>query len=277
MSKRKIFKQRTITGLIFGISVLTMLYSGKFGAILLGINISLLCHLEYTRMAITSSSNKHWITYFLNTGIFVLLVAFPPSGAVYQSLGLASVILFLAGIVNMYKPFIDHTKYYWAVTISYFGLPFGLFLSFLWNTTVYESSFWIMLICLIWMSDTFAYLVGSVIGKHKLMPSVSPGKTWEGFLGAGIMTCALTWWAASSLHPVIPGTTASPALWTTIAALVWFFGTLGDLVESSIKRTFHKKDSGNVLPGHGGILDRFDSFVYILPFILFLLSQIQNF
>lgn len=272
MNKRKILKQRSITGAIFGVSVLLMLMSGKFGAILLGMNISLLCHLEYTRMAIPSSSNKHWVTYFINTGIFTLFTFVDPTGMVFHLLAALSSLFFLAGIANMYIPFINHTKYYWLVTIGYFGLPFGLFFTYIWHTPDYLASFWIMLIFLIWMSDTFAYLVGSQIGRHKLMPTVSPGKTWEGFLGSGIITVAIAWWAAGYFSPTVPGRESTPVFWVYIAVLVWLFGTFGDLVESSIKRTFQKKDSGNVLPGHGGILDRFDSFIYILPFILFLLS-----
>jgi phosphatidate cytidylyltransferase len=206
-----------------------------------------------------------------------LLIFAEPGSTVFLTLAGISSFLFLIGILNMYRPLVNHTDYYWLVTIGYFGLPFGLFFSYIWHQTTYLPSFWIMLIFLIWMSDTFAYLVGSMIGKNKLMPTVSPGKTWEGFIGSGILTVSIAWWLAAYFHPPIPENKSIPGFWVYIAVLVWLFGTLGDLVESSIKRTFNKKDSGNVLPGHGGILDRFDSFIYILPFILFLLSLLAGF
>jgi phosphatidate cytidylyltransferase len=118
------------------------------------------------------------------------------------------------------------------------------------------------LFVLIWSSDTFAYVSGKMFGKHKMYESVSPGKTWEGFIGGGILTVGMSFILGHFWH--IPfGMNVSVAICTVI------FGTLGDLVESMLKREFDIKDSGNILPGHGGILDRFDALFISLPFTTF--------
>ncbi|MGZ3932531.1 MAG: phosphatidate cytidylyltransferase, partial [Bacteroidia bacterium] len=117
------------------------------------------------------------------------------------------------------------------------------------------------IILLIWANDTFAYLAGSLLGKHKLYERISPGKTWEGSIGGGLLTIASTfvisnWYNELQLHQ-----------WMIIALLVVVFGTIGDLVESMLKRQANIKDSGKIMPGHGGILDRFDSLLFVSPLI----------
>lgn len=115
------------------------------------------------------------------------------------------------------------------------------------------------LFVLIWCSDTFAYLSGKAFGKHKLFEQVSPGKTWEGFAGGLLLTTAFSFLLAHYFG--IPyRVNALVALCTVV------FGTLGDLVESMLKREFGIKDSGHILPGHGGMLDRFDALLISLPF-----------
>jgi phosphatidate cytidylyltransferase len=113
---------------------------------------------------------------------------------------------------------------------------------------------------LIWSSDTFAYLSGRALGRTKLFPSVSPKKTWEGSIGGAVCTLGVAWllhycWG---IFPLVE--------WLGLAAIIIIFGTWGDLIESMLKRNLGIKDSGNILPGHGGILDRFDSLLYSAPF-----------
>ena len=114
------------------------------------------------------------------------------------------------------------------------------------------------------MSDSMAYLVGSRIGKTKLFPSVSPNKTWEGTLGAGIFTIL------AAFGICFLKTEFTLTFWLLGGIIIWIFGGYGDLVESQLKRYYKVKDSGNFLPGHGGFLDRFDSFIFVLPFVILL-------
>lgn len=116
-------------------------------------------------------------------------------------------------------------------------------------------------IFIIWANDTFAYFTGSLIGKHKLYEKVSPGKTWEGFIG-GLVFAILTGYLYSLFYPEVES-----IHWLVIAAIISVFGTLGDLVESKLKRKAGVKDSGKLLPGHGGILDRFDALIFSIPFV----------
>jgi phosphatidate cytidylyltransferase len=114
------------------------------------------------------------------------------------------------------------------------------------------------LLFLVWCSDTLAYITGRLLGKHKLMPSVSPGKTWEGAAGGFIFTLVLAYileqqWPHRSFD------------WMVAGIIIGIFCPVGDLVESKLKRSLNLKDSGGLLPGHGGLLDRFDGFILSIP------------
>ena len=120
------------------------------------------------------------------------------------------------------------------------------------------------LFIIIWLNDTLAYCAGSLFGRHKLCERISPKKTWEGFIIALVLTVA----ASVSFAFIGYFTDAVqwyPLQWAGFALVSVLFGTLGDLVESMVKRSCGVKDSGNILPGHGGILDRFDSMLMAVP------------
>ena len=280
MNKNQVLKQRTLTGIIFGVIVITLIQSGSYGAILLALIIALTGNVEYIKMIFPREKLKLIICLSINILVIAGLLFIPPNTSIYLYISLLSCFMMVLGILNLYFPIIRHELVYWIVSVFYFGLPFGLFISHLYNVTPYLPYFWLSVLIMIWMSDSFAYLVGSRIGKHKLFEKISPKKSWEGFLGAGFIALPIAYWLGSSyfntaadMYGISPASVGSSGLfWTMIAAAAWIIGTMGDLVESSIKRTFGIKDSGNILPGHGGILDRFDSFIYILPFVLFLLS-----
>ena len=123
---------------------------------------------------------------------------------------------------------------------------------------------------LIWMADTAAYVFGSLFGKHKLAPEISPGKTWEGFLGSCVVTVGLA--VGLSYIPFFQSAGLKVWHWIVVALLTEVFGLLGDLIESMFKRKAGVKDSGNIIPGHGGVLDRMDSILFAtLPVWLFCL------
>ncbi|EJF08600.1 CDP-archaeol synthase [Pontibacter sp. BAB1700] len=115
---------------------------------------------------------------------------------------------------------------------------------------------------LIWSSDTGAYIAGKNFGRNKLFERISPGKTWEGWAGGAILTVLVGWLLSMFFHDL------ELYQWIGVAIIVSVFGVLGDLVESLLKRSLGVKDSGTLLPGHGGILDRFDSLILAVPFIV---------
>ena len=124
---------------------------------------------------------------------------------------------------------------------------------------------------IIWMSDTAAYVMGSLFGKHKIAEKISPGKTWEGFLGSCAITVLLAW--VLSLIPYFQATGFTLWQWIVLALLTEIFGLVGDLIESLFKRKAGVKDSGNLIPGHGGVLDRLDSILFAtLPVYAFCLA-----
>lgn len=122
----------------------------------------------------------------------------------------------------------------------------------------------------LWTNDTGAYCSGSLFGRHKLFPRVSPGKTWEGSIGGGLLVlvaAAIVGYIENTTQAQMAqaGLTLNLLQWMGLGLVVVFFGTWGDLVESLFKRTLGIKDSGNLLPGHGGMLDRFDSSLMAIP------------
>lgn len=166
----------------------------------------------------------------------------------------------------------------WAYTMlsqMYVALPFACLnvLAFRYDgkETIYGLLLPLSVFIFLWCNDTGAYLFGSLLGKHKLFPRISPGKSWEGSIGGGILVCIVAVVMANvdannSLECIGATPTGLNTLqWVGLGLVVVFFGTWGDLVESLFKRTLGVKDSGNILPGHGGMLDRFDSSLMAIP------------
>ena len=133
----------------------------------------------------------------------------------------------------------------------------------------YDPSIILGCFILIWVNDSFAYMVGKKFGKQKLFYSISPHKTVEGFLG-GLLFCCIS----ASIVSRYVDDSISTSNWLTMAIIVSVFGTLGDLIESKFKRESNVKDSGKIKPGHGGILDRLDSIIFASPYIYLFLKLI---
>lgn len=146
------------------------------------------------------------------------------------------------------------------------ALPFSLLNYILYIDKTYHPWLLIAMFATIWLYDTGAYLVGMAIGKYKMFERISPKKTWEGFAG-GALVALLVGYVCSIFI-----TDISLVSWLFFAVIVVVFGTFGDLMESLMKRTVHVKDSGNVIPGHGGLLDRFDSMLMVAPAIFIYLT-----
>ena len=159
-----------------------------------------------------------------------------------------------------------------ARLIGYVIIPFILIIKLPFLTNKFNPYIIIGMFIIIWANDTFAYIVGKSIGKRKLFERISPKKTVEGFVGGMLFSVAGAYVLGQSSY----FTFLTPWQWMAFAAILVIFGTLGDLVESHFKRNHGVKDSGNIMPGHGGILDRLDSVLFAIPFI-FLYYQILNY
>lgn len=159
----------------------------------------------------------------------------------------------------------------WSLTsLIYIGLPI-MALNSIYCSGIINSQYLVLAIfALIWLNDTGAYCVGTLMGRHKMFPRLSPKKSWEGWFG-GFLFCILAGWAAAQWLEI---TNWQVWQWIVFGAIVCVFSTWGDLFESMIKRNAGVKDSGNIIPGHGGILDRIDSLLFVAPIAYIFLIMI---
>ena len=161
----------------------------------------------------------------------------------------------------------------WAYTMMsqlYIALPFSLLNVLAFRSNGYDIQYTYLMplsvFVFLWINDAGAYICGSLMGRHKLFPRVSPGKSWEGSIGGGLLVvvaAVLIWYFTEQYDVNDLRLTAYE--WAGLGIVVVVFGTWGDLIESLFKRTLGIKDSGNILPGHGGMLDRFDSTLMAVP------------
>lgn len=206
---------------------------------------------KYLGIALTALATIICGCWFCNFGVLIRTIMFI----------LGFIIMFLAVpcalMMQLWKgsknPFGDvlHT----LLPIPYCAVPMGLM------TYLNADAILPMCVFLVWANDSFAYIGGSLVGKHKMWPKHSPGKTWEG-TAIGVVCCmAIAYFVGPLFNAEVP-----MAFWIILGLICGVIGTLGDLVESMLKRSVGIKDSGNIMPGHGGFLDRFDSLLMILPF-----------
>ena len=256
-----------ITGIIFGAVVLGAIYGGEITSIILFGLVALFSSFELSRMTRLNVQDI-WMIITLGAGVapFILSLYYPLKGEqLYVGIVVAALV-FVVFIIMMLRNrgAIFFEKLSPIAAFLYLGIPFYL-LRLVFLKPRFEWEILLSIILLIWSSDSFAYLIGSKIGKRKLYPKVSPGKSWEGFLGAGVCNFGIAY-----LLYIIIGE-FSLSFFLSLGFVVWLFGSLGDLFQSFLKRYFKVKDSGNFLPGHGGFLDRFDSFIVVIPFVCLLM------
>jgi phosphatidate cytidylyltransferase len=262
------FFQRTLTGTLYvSVIVLSIIFNAyTFAGLFLLITIFSL-H-EFYSMAIASTFKKSDATQGIVLGALVFILSnLTFSGILsfrwYVLLIPAFIIIY---ILELYRKN-DNPVQNVAQTflgVLYIAVPLSI-LNYLvfYPLPGYQYNYAILLgmFILIWGNDTFAYLTGRLLGKHLLFERISPKKTWEGFIGGTIFTLGIAW-LISFIFQVL-----NLSDWLIIGSIISIAGVYGDLTESMIKRTFNRKDSGNILPGHGGILDRIDSLLVAAPLV----------
>jgi len=250
-------QKRFLTGAIFFIATVGLTLLSKVSTVVLVSALSGLCAFELFRMLRLDAKLPNEI---LGTAVAAL---FPIVYAVWHFNGLLSLTVGFATVLLIWYVLSAKSRIT-DVAITLFGSCYtGLMLSSMVMIRDVLDGFWGGMLLAgvmisVWANDSFAYLVGSRLGKHPMAPRISPKKSWEGFF-AGLVASILVW----CLFPLIPGLGLS-FFWAVIGGVAsGIVGILGDLVESRIKRNSGFKDSSNLLPGHGGFLDRCDSLIVV--------------
>lgn len=269
---------RTITGFLFILTIVAGIFFNAIISLLLFSLIVLLGVDEFYGLVKKSKEIKPIKFWGLLTALIsIIILSLIASNFLSSKLiSIPLIMVFSTFLIELYRkkdnPFINIS--YTILGLIYIVVPFAMLyhLGFYTNhqfTSNYSFQIILGFFIMLWTNDTGAYLAGRFLGKHKLFERISPKKTWEGSIGGGIVTIGASY-ILSLFYTNLPLSD-----WIVIAILVAIFGGLGDLVESMLKRSLKIKDSGNLLPGHGGILDRFDGLLLSVPFIYAYLYMIS--
>lgn len=273
--KQKNLIVRTITGVLF-VAALVTCFLKPIAMVFLFALITGLTIWEFTGLVNKDESIKTNRFICTAAGVYLFLAVagfctgFTPShsftpAALFIPYLVTIIYLMVSELFLMEK----NPVHDWAYTMlsqMYIALPFSTINVLAFQDTpdgaVYNYLLPLSVFIFLWVNDTGAYCTGSLFGRHKLFPRVSPGKSWEGCIGGAVFVII-----AAVVISCLSGESSpiSTGVWIGLGLVVVVFGTLGDLVESLFKRTLGVKDSGNILPGHGGMLDRFDSSLMAIP------------
>ncbi len=274
---------RSITGALFvALLVFCMVY-GVISFVMLFATISVLASFEFCTIVNTAKKGDIRLNPARVSIASVLLFAslFTLSTGADGKIIFVFYLLFIIAMLisELYAKSSDPIGNwaYFSLSQLYIALPFGLLnvlavsANPITGAVTYNYMLPLSVFIFLWMSDTGAFCFGSLFGKRRLFERISPKKSWEGFIG-GLVVSVASGVSISYASPIL-----SMWQWAGLALVVTIAGTWGDLVESLLKRSFNIKDSGNILPGHGGILDRFDSALLAVPAALCYLYYIQAF
>jgi phosphatidate cytidylyltransferase len=261
---------RAITATVFVLVMLGGVFGGKIAFIVLFGFVGSMCLWEFMGLTFPEDTPQNFFRQTMGLGLGML----PYLWICSVNLGLmpaeCQVPFALTFFPILFMPFVyelsqgNTTAFnqvgFIFLGVLYIGIPFALLNATAFLGGSFSNKAVLSLLLLTWTNDTAAYLVGSRFGRTQLFPKISPKKTWEGFLGGAIMSLIV----AFSLQKVLKVYRWQD--WIALTLIVVIFGAIGDLVESIFKRSKNIKDSGSLLPGHGGFMDRFDAFIFMLPF-----------
>ena len=263
------FLQRAITGILFvGVLVGCILYDPwTFSALFVVISALTIREFGHLINQVEGVSINKNITMLAGVYLYMAVMAFCTnlSGSKIFLPYLLLIMYLMISELYLKK---ENPVMNWAYSMLsqlYIALPFAMLNILSFHTSPMDTSVSynpilpLSVFVFIWLSDTGAYCVGSLIGRHRLFERISPKKSWEGSIGGGIVAIGSSFLVAHYFHIF------NMAEWAGLALIVVIFGTWGDLTESLLKRQLHIKDSGAILPGHGGMLDRFDSALMAIP------------
>lgn len=257
-------RERAITGVLFVLVLIASLLLGKWSFALFFMLISLLSLNEFYKIVHQGSIKPNKIAgILLAASLFLCFILFRFNFIEAQHILLSVPFITL---VFLWELFRKAAEPFSNIAFTFFGvlfavLPFIFFFDLGFLDGVYNYHYPLGFLILLWSSDTGAYLAGRSLGKTKLFERHSPKKTWEGFIGGLLLSLI----ASAILAQYFIGIELWQ--WLVSAVLIASFGTYGDLSESMLKRSYNIKDSGNILPGHGGLLDRFDGLLLSAPLI----------
>lgn len=270
------FYTRTFFGFLFAVVMVGSIYFSSILLAMVLLFVNIVGNSEMNKLHKESKYKKgdKFLFGINNLFLYVILAAAALEFVALKTVILALIPLLFPFIHSLFSRKLAHNRVsvvHWY-SLLFIALPTGLMLFFYNEKVLGEmagSNLLLVVIAFIWINDTFAYLIGSMFGKHKLFERISPKKTWEGSFGG----LAFTILAAYILTLIANWIELPSAM--MIAILVVVFGGFGDLIESMFKRQANVKDSGKILPGHGGILDRFDATFFAIPFVFIYLIMIQ--
>ncbi len=270
------FTTRLLTAIFFVGGMIWGIYAGKVFLYAVFLLINGMCLYEFLTITLRHDdiplSNQIRMVLGLLFGLSVFILEFllvligVDDPFVTAINGIIFYIIPLFFLVMSYEFFSSTPHLFWntaaiAYGFFYIGLPFAFVSPLAEYGGRHTPDIVFGVIALIWCYDTGAYLAGSQFGRHLILPNISPKKTWEGAAG-GTVACFGIAFLVNYVLGEIPLEN-----WLWIAFLICIFGPLGDFIESMFKRRFDVKDTGKLLPGHGGFLDRFDSFIFVIPFV----------
>lgn len=268
------FRTRAITGLSFAAVVFGGIFFSKYTFVLLFFLIGGLCLWELFSHTLKDENPTSRSVRMLAGMTLALLPLVVVDAAVVQDLPLfhylSKIALFLLPmflLIFIYELFTKTEQpfanlAFIALGIFYITIPMILLSVVAFRKEAFSPVLVFGMLILVWANDTAAYMTGSQIGKHKFFPRISPKKTWEGIIGGALGALIVS----GLCYLVFKNESLTLLEWFGLGLIIAIFGPLGDLVESMMKRSLGIKDSGNLLPGHGGFLDRFDAFIFIIPF-----------
>ncbi len=266
--------QRTITGVLFIFVVIASILFNEYSFGILFLFLTGLALTEFHNL-IKSKLDvqiETWIVVASGLVFFVSMFLFAAGWMDYRVFAIYLLLLCVVFIRELYRkkenPIMNWAMY--ALSQTYIALPFSMLSIIAFIQGDYSSFLILAFFITIWTYDTGAYVVGVAIGKHRMFERISPKKSWEGFFG-GLIFSLVAAFIFAQIDPIL-----NLYQWFGFALLIVVFGTFGDLSESLLKRTIDIKDSGNIFPGHGGILDRFDSILFATIAISVYLHLILN-